>query len=180
VEQLKIENSRKWRLQERDDWKALVDSVQKDRDRLHDECIRLETSLNQAHSYIQQQENLLAKASSQLESTNVVGLGSDSTIVNETSVLAQESLLTSNNNASPELCNGHNENSPNRSMSLSVSPAKMEVEENVTIGDLRRESREEGPTPKKINLNNVEIISLKREVEKLTSQVQSPSLLFPL
>ena len=42
-EQLKIENSKKWRLQERDDWKSLVDSVQRDRCRLQDECHRLET-----------------------------------------------------------------------------------------------------------------------------------------
>jgi len=32
VEQLKIENTKKWRVEERNDWKALVDSVQKDRD----------------------------------------------------------------------------------------------------------------------------------------------------
>ena len=30
-EQLKLENSQKWRLQERDDWKSLVESVQTDR-----------------------------------------------------------------------------------------------------------------------------------------------------
>ena len=45
AEQLKVENSTKWRLQERDDWKALVESVQEDRSRLQDECVKLETQL---------------------------------------------------------------------------------------------------------------------------------------
>lgn len=37
VEQLKIENSKKWRVEERNDWKSLVDSVQRDRDDLRKE-----------------------------------------------------------------------------------------------------------------------------------------------
>lgn len=49
-EQLKLENSKKWRLQERDDWKSLVDSVQRDRARLQDECHRLETELEEARA----------------------------------------------------------------------------------------------------------------------------------
>ena len=52
-EQLKLENSKKWRLQERDDWKSLVESVQKDRNRLHDDCIRLESSLEEAQHELQ-------------------------------------------------------------------------------------------------------------------------------
>ena len=32
VEQLKMENTKKWRVEERNDWRALVDSVQLDRD----------------------------------------------------------------------------------------------------------------------------------------------------
>lgn len=43
--QLKQENSQKWRLQERDDWKSLVDSIQKDRARLQDENLALQTAL---------------------------------------------------------------------------------------------------------------------------------------
>jgi hypothetical protein len=39
--QLKIENSKKWRLQERDDWKSLVDSIQIDRSRLQNVCNNL-------------------------------------------------------------------------------------------------------------------------------------------
>lgn len=52
VEQLKLENSKKWRLQERDDWKSLVDSVQNDRSRLQDHCLQLEISLENAQSHI--------------------------------------------------------------------------------------------------------------------------------
>lgn len=52
-EQLKSENSKKWKLQERDDWKSLVESVQKDRARLQDECTRLESSLDEAKVQIQ-------------------------------------------------------------------------------------------------------------------------------
>ena len=47
-EQLKLENSQKWRLQERDDWKSLVESVQTDRGRLQENCIRLEIELEEA------------------------------------------------------------------------------------------------------------------------------------
>lgn len=36
-EQLKLEASTKWRVEERNDWKALVDSVQKDRDEQREE-----------------------------------------------------------------------------------------------------------------------------------------------
>ena len=52
-EQLKLENSKKWRLQERDDWKSLVDSVQRDRARLQDECHRLETELEDAKAQVE-------------------------------------------------------------------------------------------------------------------------------
>mmetsp|Transcript_395 Transcript_395/g.740 ORF Transcript_395/g.740 Transcript_395/m.740 type:complete len:371 (-) Transcript_395:81-1193(-) len=52
AEQLRLENSKKWRLQERDDWKALVDSVQKDRQRLQDECNALEHELMNARLQI--------------------------------------------------------------------------------------------------------------------------------
>jgi len=52
-EQLKLENSKKWRLQERDDWKSLVDSVQRDRARLQDECHRLETELEEAKAQVE-------------------------------------------------------------------------------------------------------------------------------
>lgn len=53
AEQLKLENSKKWRLQERDDWKSLVDSVQQDRSRLQDECHRLETALEEKEREIE-------------------------------------------------------------------------------------------------------------------------------
>ena len=66
-EQLKLENSKKWRLQERDDWKSLVDSVQRDRARLQDECHRLETELEEARA---QQTALQG----QLQARNGVGV----------------------------------------------------------------------------------------------------------
>ena len=47
-EQLKLENSKKWRLQERDDWKSLVESIQTDRTRLREDCSRLESELEEA------------------------------------------------------------------------------------------------------------------------------------
>lgn len=34
IQQLKTENSSKWKFKERDEWKALVDNIQKDRDRI--------------------------------------------------------------------------------------------------------------------------------------------------
>jgi hypothetical protein len=44
-EQLKLENSKKWRLNERDDWKSLVESIQADRTALQEEVSRLEAEL---------------------------------------------------------------------------------------------------------------------------------------
>ena len=55
-ENLKVENPKKWRFQERDDWKALVESVQKDRSRLQEECARLELSLEEAKEQISRLE----------------------------------------------------------------------------------------------------------------------------
>jgi septal ring factor EnvC (AmiA/AmiB activator) len=53
-EQLKLENSKKWRLQERDDWKSLVESVQKDRNRLHEDCVQLEAELEEARRELEE------------------------------------------------------------------------------------------------------------------------------
>lgn len=64
-EQLKLENSKKWRLQERDDWKSLVESVQKDRSRLQDDCIRLQTLVDESHHHI----NLLEEENERLRCT---------------------------------------------------------------------------------------------------------------
>jgi len=50
AEQRKTENSKKWRLQERDDWKALVESVQKDRSRLQDDLVKREIELESIRS----------------------------------------------------------------------------------------------------------------------------------
>lgn len=58
-EQLKIENSKKWRLQERDDWKSLVESVQIDRSRLQDECIHLENEIEQMKAFYENEIALL-------------------------------------------------------------------------------------------------------------------------
>lgn len=47
-DQLKLENSKKYRLQERDDWKSLVESIQKDRSRLVDEVSALQAQLDES------------------------------------------------------------------------------------------------------------------------------------
>lgn len=52
AEQLKLQNSKKWKLQERDDWKSLVESVQNDRSRLQEDCIRLKEQLDEANNRI--------------------------------------------------------------------------------------------------------------------------------
>eukprot|EP01035_Chromulina_nebulosa_P020997 gene20997-27210_t len=44
-EQLKRENTNKYKLQERDDWKSLVESLQNDRSRLQQECIKLQEEI---------------------------------------------------------------------------------------------------------------------------------------
>eukprot|EP00635_Sarcinochrysidales_sp_CCMP3193_P012900 CAMPEP_0118911190 /NCGR_PEP_ID=MMETSP1166-20130328/12995_1 /TAXON_ID=1104430 /ORGANISM="Chrysoreinhardia sp, Strain CCMP3193" /LENGTH=158 /DNA_ID=CAMNT_0006850667 /DNA_START=82 /DNA_END=554 /DNA_ORIENTATION=+ len=49
VEQLKKENTLKWRCEERDDWKALVQSMQDDRARLLRENATLRRKLGEGH-----------------------------------------------------------------------------------------------------------------------------------
>lgn len=51
-EQLQMENSKKWRLNERDDWKSLVESVQADRSRLQDEVARLQLQLDASYGEV--------------------------------------------------------------------------------------------------------------------------------
>jgi len=46
MEQLKLENNAKWKLQERDDWRALVESLTRDRDRLKGELSDAEGRLS--------------------------------------------------------------------------------------------------------------------------------------
>jgi len=52
-EQLKLEASTKWRVEERNDWKALVDSVQKDRDEQREENILLGESVAELEAELQ-------------------------------------------------------------------------------------------------------------------------------
>lgn len=87
AEQLKLENSKKWRLQERDDWKALVDSVQKDRSRLQDECLSLDQKLQQTLDMVEELTKENDRYSRLLEST--------STPVPDNSLNSSSPLLTS-------------------------------------------------------------------------------------
>lgn len=61
VEQMKQETTTKHRLQERDDWRSLIDSVQKDRARLQEECNALETTLELAKEEIAELQDELEK-----------------------------------------------------------------------------------------------------------------------
>jgi hypothetical protein len=70
AEQLQLENSKKWRLQERDDWKALVDSVQKDRIRLQEECNKMERELTSALDEIDHLQRIIADSKSQINPDN--------------------------------------------------------------------------------------------------------------
>ncbi len=67
VDQLKVENSRKSRLQERDDWKALIDSIQADRVRLQEENIMLAQQLEDATQEIADQTELIEKLTQETE-----------------------------------------------------------------------------------------------------------------
>lgn len=75
-EQLKLENSKKWRLQERDDWKSLVDSVQRDRSRLQDECHRLEIELEEKQAELTALQQQRQAPSSPAPSTSRFFFGS--------------------------------------------------------------------------------------------------------
>ena len=162
AEQLKIENSKKWRLQERDDWKALVDSVQKDRDRLHDECLRLETELEHANNYIEQQETALAHANEQIEELTKTPTQDD-----ESRISYDENVQNSNivsPTSSPEQPRLHSTISP-----LTIrTPSKNLTEilnsrilNNLNVDDLGNQS------PKS------EVKYLKYELEKALAQVRN-------
>lgn len=62
ADQLKQENTTKHRLQERDDWKSLIDNVQKDRERLQVQCYSLEAELQQSRLDIKLLREELQKA----------------------------------------------------------------------------------------------------------------------
>jgi len=70
AEQLKLQNNKKWKLQERDDWKSLVESVQNDRSRLQDDCNTLTLLLNDANNRIAILENQLNDAINQHNSSS--------------------------------------------------------------------------------------------------------------
>lgn len=194
AEQLKIENSKKWRLQERDDWKALVDSVQKDRDRLHDECLRLETELENANHYIRQQENALAKANMQLEENM-------STIENSqlpappspTSPIYEHDNLSYTNTPIPSHRSYHTDTSPKTPYDLNVQYPNNDIICSNSIFSTTPLSPFLRPrtltsdntnvtsvlTPTISPSTTVEILCLKNELEKLRSQydVECKSLL---
>ena len=70
AEQLKLQNNKKWKLQERDDWKSLVESVQNDRSRLQDDCNTLTLLLNDANNRIAILENQLNDYINQNDNNN--------------------------------------------------------------------------------------------------------------
>ena len=77
-EQLKQVGTTKQRLQERDDWKSLIDSVQKDRARLQDECCNLESELEIAKCEILELRVELERRLSEREETTDEVLDSNS------------------------------------------------------------------------------------------------------
>jgi DNA repair exonuclease SbcCD ATPase subunit len=67
TEELKAENTTKTKFQERDDWKSLVSSIQKDRSRLQEECSQLESNLNDANMKIMSLEQELLSLNKEIE-----------------------------------------------------------------------------------------------------------------
>jgi len=102
-EQLRQENTTKHRLQERDDWKSLIDSVQKDRSRLQDQCSNLELQLEQAQNEVlelktQLDEIVLEKGEEQSDTLSVSP--SESTESKHTSPPQNKSLQVSTSSKS--------------------------------------------------------------------------------
>ena len=54
-----MENTSKWKLQERDDWKALVDTLQSDRRKLQEDCKSLTVSLQESKEYCQELQTVI-------------------------------------------------------------------------------------------------------------------------
>eukprot|EP00598_Pedospumella_elongata_P015454 CAMPEP_0185000786 /NCGR_PEP_ID=MMETSP1098-20130426/69189_1 /TAXON_ID=89044 /ORGANISM="Spumella elongata, Strain CCAP 955/1" /LENGTH=151 /DNA_ID=CAMNT_0027527999 /DNA_START=97 /DNA_END=549 /DNA_ORIENTATION=+ len=78
VEQLKQEGTTKHRLQERDDWRSLIDSVQKDRSRLQEECNTLETALEMAREEITTLQEELERKNGEHQESGVFCDGAES------------------------------------------------------------------------------------------------------
>ena len=78
VEQLKQEGTTKHRLQERDDWRSLIDSVQKDRSRLQEECNTLETALEMAREEITTLQEELERRNGEQQESGVFCEGAES------------------------------------------------------------------------------------------------------
>ena len=72
VDHMKLEGTTKHRLQERDDWRSLIDSVQKDRARLQEECIALEATLELANDEISELQDELHRITSERQEVDTL------------------------------------------------------------------------------------------------------------
>jgi hypothetical protein len=131
AEQLKLENSKKWRLQERDDWKSLVESVQKDRSRLQDECLNLESLLEEANRkmIIDKDEIMLLR-----ENMNIENPSLEDNIINNKNIVKNNLCVKTNYednenniNHTQEFDNNHHTpTKSNRGQMSPTSPTFME------------------------------------------------------
>jgi chromosome segregation ATPase len=71
IHQLRIENSQKWRVEERDDWKALVNSIQKDRRRLEEDNDDFEARIRKANDKIIEHEAQVECLQQQLDPAQI-------------------------------------------------------------------------------------------------------------
>ena len=80
VQQLREENTRKWRVEERNDWKSLVDSVQRDRaelqeanEDLQERCEELETEVAELRAELESSRSSSSSSSSSSSPSSLSG-----------------------------------------------------------------------------------------------------------
>jgi len=150
AEQLKLENSKKWKLQERDDWKGLLDTVTKDRNRLQGECQLLESSLDQANKRIKELEEIIASRSN---NGNVVGTNERVGLSIHVPSTPSEKKSSNSNESSPR--------SMSRALQLELQSAHEEMEQQ------RRKMDDE----KRLHLETIRKLKYELQVVRSSSQL---------
>lgn len=155
AEQLKLQNSKKWKLQERDDWKSLVESVQNDRSRLQEDCIKLKELLDEANHRIEVLE------------TEV----NDSRFHNSNNNNNNDNNIPDNNNNNniPSSPSHSNQNRPLQSVAMTptsqIRSLRGEVEKLTYERDMEKRNIE---THKKAK--EIEISRLKEELKEMSKE----------
>ena len=169
MEQLQSENSRKWRLQERDDWKSLVDSVQADRVRLQEETMQLTLLLEEANNEIDRQAAVLS-AMSDSSQHNESGVSANI----ESKVSSDSTVGDVNNDRNTEIGGGIEIDVEGQCLTPSSRLGAADSPNRRRSSSRSIDSRPGSPSPR----HSVQSIQqLKMELQNISNQVEYPYIL---